>query len=100
LTDGLRVLRSKYDRQMRATPELLASIVAEIAEASGLPASAIVLVENDSGSFSISMPGVTHSGTLEEVRDWAMSRARAIAAARAAAKAVDPALKQIRRGPR
>lgn len=85
---------------MNAAPELLASIVTEVAEASGLPTGTISLRENADGTFTISILGDKHTGTLDAVRTWALSRAREIASVRASAQAVEPDQRKTRVGPR
>jgi hypothetical protein len=85
---------------MNAAPELLASIVAEVSVVSGLPAGAISLRENADGTFTISILGDKHTGTLNAVHAWAMSRAREIAIVRAGAQAVEPDHEQARMRPR
>lgn len=72
--------------------------MAKVAEVSGLPSGTISLRENPDGTFTVSILGDKHTGTLNDVCAWAMSRAREIAKVRAEHSEQEPG--QDRMGPR
>lgn len=51
-------------------PKILANVAATIATAAGLPADSVLLKENDSGSFTITVGEVSFTGTFDEVCAW------------------------------
>jgi len=53
------------------TSSTLAAISRAIAVAAGLPVDAVSLYENSNGSFTVTVFGVGHTGTLEAVLEWA-----------------------------
>ena len=61
---------------MQISSTLLAEIACAIAVAAGLPADSVSLYENDDGSFTATVCGREHTGSLRDVLAWAALEAK------------------------
>lgn len=65
--------------QLTPTPQKLREIANDIAKEAGISPGQVTIQANGNGGYTATVGGVSHSGSLKEVTDWARAEARRLA---------------------
>lgn len=65
--------------QQTPTPQKLREIANDIASNAGISPDQVTIQANGNGGYTATVGGVSHSGSLKEVTDWAIGEARRLA---------------------
>lgn len=70
--------------QQTPTPQKLREIAKDIANKAGISPDQVTIHADGKGGYTATVGGVSHSGSLKDVTDWALGEARRLAEERRA----------------